>query len=215
MSPPAAIVSPMPTAPVGEVIEATTTEVVAQACNLESPPPLGTFVIVADDRGCEVMGVVAHVETGGLDSASRPIMRGRDGVRDRQIYEENPDLLFVLRTTFRALVVGHNAGEGWKQILPPLPPRLHYSVRIATSDEARAFTEVGFAYLGSLLSATDIPSDEVVAANVRLAGEQRGEPYAFALQAGRELAQCLRADYARLSALLRRMALAAPTGAAR
>ncbi len=193
-----------PLEPVGEVVESTTTELLAQTSALDESPPFGSFVQVAVDDGTTVFGVVAHVETAGIDPSARPILRGHGEVRDGQIYAENPDLEHVLRTTFRALIVGFSRGGTYCQYLPDHPPRLHYSVHPVPSAEVRQFTDLGLDYLGTLLNALDLPVDELIAANVRFTAAARGEP-GFANRAGRELAQLLRADYPRLTTILRRM----------
>src|SRR5947207_10064691 len=56
---------------IGEVIEASTTEVLAQAMALDAAPPFGAFVEVATDDGLTIYGVVAHVQTAGIDPGSR------------------------------------------------------------------------------------------------------------------------------------------------
>lgn len=194
-----------PQPPVGEVIESTTTDFVAQACELDGAPPFGSFVQVIGDDGFTVLGVVAQVETAGIDPLARPIMRGYGDVRDLRIYQENPDLPQVLRTTFRVLMVGYAEGASLRQLLPPRPARLHYSVRLAPASLVRAFTDAGLGYLDGLLAAADVPVDELVAANLRLVARERGDGERFLHAAGRELARLLRADYARLAAILRRI----------
>ena len=113
---------------IGEVVESSTTEFLAQAIELDSAPPFGAFVEVATDDNLTVYGVVAQVQTAGIDPGSKAIMRGHGDVRDERIYQENPDLPLVLRTTFRALVVGFAESDKIFQFLPARPPRLHYSV---------------------------------------------------------------------------------------
>jgi hypothetical protein len=191
-------------APVGEVVEASTTEFLAQAVELDSAPAFGAFVEVATDDGLTLYGVVAHVQTSGIDPGSRAIMRGHDDVRDERIYEENPDLPLVLRTTFRALVVGFSEGGRLYQFLPPKPPRLHYSVFTCEPRGVRDITGAGLEYLQALLNAPDVAVDELLAANLRYCAAQYRDSQAFLQQAGRELAQLLRADYARLTGILRR-----------
>jgi hypothetical protein len=188
----------------GEVIEASTTEFTAQARQLDSAPPFGSFVQVATDDALTILGVVAHVQTSGIDPGARAIMRGHDEVRDELIYQENPDLPLVLRTTFRALVVGFAEGGSIYQFLPPRPPRLHYSVVPCSPAAVRTFTDAGLEYLGTLLRGVEVPTDELLAANIRCAATLRGEPQAFLEQAGRELAQLLHGDYARLTTIVKR-----------
>jgi hypothetical protein len=189
---------------IGEIVEASSTEFLAQACELDFAPPFGAFVEVVSDDGFTVYGVVAEVQTTGIDPGSRAIMRGHGDVRDERIYEENPDLPLVLRTTFRALVVGYAEGQRLYQFLPPRPPRLHYSVFVCAPATVRMFTASGLDYLIPLLNATDVAVDEVVAANLRRTSSQYQDRGEFLQLAGRELAQLLRADYARLTAILRR-----------
>ena len=129
---------------VGEVIESSTTDVLAQACQLDAAPALGSFVRVSGgDGGPSVYAVVAHVQTAGIDPGARAVMRGHGEVRDDMIYRENPDLPLVLRTTFRCALVGFEADASVCQLLPPTPPRLHYSVYVATAAEVRRFTDAG------------------------------------------------------------------------
>ncbi len=189
---------------IGEIVESSTTEFLAQACELDSAPPFGAFVEVATDDGPTIYGVVAHVQTAGIDPGSRAIMRGHGDVRDERIYQENPDLPLVLRTTFRALVVGFLDPHGASQFLPPRPPRLHYSVFISAPETVRAFTTSGLDYLVVMLNAADAPADELLAANLRYTVAQYADGSDFLQLAGRELAHLLRADYARLTAILRR-----------
>jgi hypothetical protein len=189
---------------IGEVVEASTSEFLAQALELDSAPPFGAFVEVAADDGLTIYAVVAHVQTAGIDPGSRAIMRGHDDVRDGRIYEENPDLPLVLRTTFRALTVGFTDGGRLFQFLPPRPPRLHYSVFTCSSTTVREFTDGGLDYLQAVLAATDVSVDELIAANLRYTAGQHTRDEEFLQRAGRALAQLLRADYARLTGILRR-----------
>jgi hypothetical protein len=188
----------------GEVVEASTTEFLAQAVELDCAPPFGAFVEVAADDALTVYGVVAHVQTAGIDPGSRAIMRGHGDVRDERIYQENPDLPLVLRTTFRALVVGFADGGDLHQFLPPRPARLHYSVFTCPPRTVNRFSHERLDYLQALLTAAEVPNDELLAANLRYVAAETREGQAFLERAGRELAQLLRADYARLTAILRR-----------
>lgn len=189
---------------IGEVVEASTNEFVAQTLALDAAPPFGAFVQVAADESLTIYGVVAHVQTTGIDPGARPIMRGHGDVRDERIYEENPDLPHVLRTTFRALVIGFDDGARTHQFLPPRPARLHFSVFTSSRETVRGLTSTGLDYLQALLVATELPVDELLAANLRYTAALQRDGAAFLTVAGRELAQLLRADYTRLTAILRR-----------
>src|SRR3979490_3368445 len=95
----------------GEVVEASTTEFLAQTVELDSAPPFGAFVEVGNDDNLTTYAVVAHVQTAGIDPGSRAIMRGHGDLRDERLYQENPDLPLVLRPTSRAAVVRFCTGE--------------------------------------------------------------------------------------------------------
>lgn len=189
---------------IGEIVESATGEFLAQACELDSAPPFGALVQVLTEEPLTLYGVVAHVQTNGIDPGSRAIMRGHGDVRDERIYLENPDLPLVLRTTFRALVVGFAEGERVYQFLPPRPPRLHYSVFTCPPETVRRFASTSLDYLQALLNAAEVPTDELLAANLRYTAATCPSPDEFLQHAGRELAGLLRADYARLTSILRR-----------
>jgi hypothetical protein len=203
----------------GEVIEATSQEFVAQSLHLHRAPHFGCLVRVPLPAGpdaspnglradsSELYAVVAETRTGSLEAGGRPIARGHADVWDDAIYRENPDLEHVLRTEFRALVVGFRSPAGaLRQHLPDLPPPLHYSVYPCAPSEIVAFTE-RLDYLRTLLAAPPNLADELVAASARAAAAARGAAgEAFLLRVGRELAVVLRDDYDRLTAVLRRLA---------
>jgi hypothetical protein len=189
---------------IGEVVEASTGEFLAQTLELDAAPAFGAFVQVAADDSLTIYAVVAHVQTTGIDPGARPIMRGHGDIRDERIYAENPDLPHVLRTTFRALVVGFDDGARVYQFLPPRPARLHYPVFTCSRDTVRALTASDFDYLQTLLTATEVAVDELLAANLRYTAALHRDSGDFLGVAGRELAQLLRTDYARLTAILRR-----------
>ena len=189
---------------VGEIVEASSAELVAQSVRLHHAPALGSFV-VAPAAETFIYAVVCETHTGSLESGGRPIARGHAEVTDAAIYHANPDLEHVLRTEFRALIVGYERSGQTRQHLPPSPPSLHYSVYACAPIQVRAFTD-RLDYLRALLQASAAPADELTAANVRLAAAAwASERDTFLLRAGRELAVLLRDDYERLTALLRRL----------
>ena len=239
---------------VGEIVEASSRDLVAQSVRLHEAPAFGSLVRVpvsaADPRSAEsgehggalpaspggpaepteLYAVVAETRTASLEAGGRPIARGHEGVLDAAIYRENPDLEHVLRTEFKALLVGFRVSasrpgfEGAEkrlssspalggaeggpiyQHVPPLPPPLHYSVYVCTAPEVVAFTE-RLDFLRTLLAAPPGLADELAAACVRAAATARGGAAgdAYLLRVGRELAVLLRDDYDRLTAVLRRL----------
>ena len=189
--------------PIGEIIETSTTEFVAQACELGRAPAFGSFVKV-DCTPAEVFGLVYRVRTGGLEPGAQAVMRGRNGVRDEAIYLENPDLRAVLRTDFAALIVGFCEDGEVRQYLPPHPPSLHWSVHECSQADVATFTNV-LDYFRPVLAVSEVPADELLAANLRHVRKARPFDRDFHLKAGRELARLLSRDYERLSAILRRI----------
>lgn len=190
--------------PIGEIVDSRSTEIVAQCFEHGSPPPFGGMVAVRLDAGVTLYGVIHEVRTSGIDPGSRPIVRGRDGLRDQAIYDANPDLAQVLRTELAALLVGYRDGGTIERVLPPAPPPLHWSVYECPTDDARAFAQ-DCSYLERLLAVTLPAVDELVAAHIRLLDACALPGDEYLLRAGRTLADLLRNDYGRLRAILDRV----------
>ena len=190
--------------PVGEIVETSVAEFTAQACRFGVAPPFGGFVKV-DLPDSTVYGVVYAIRSGSVDPGGRPVMRGRDGMRDAAIYAENPDLEQVLRTEFTALAIGFEEGGVLRPYLPPQPPPLHWSVRECSTAETVRLTD-SLDYFRSVLTASQAPADALLSANIRLARLARAGDSGFTVRAGRELATLLKHDYPRLSAILRTLA---------
>src|SRR4051794_22826524 len=71
-------------APVGEIVDTSVADFTAQACELNVAPPFGAFVkVTVPDRN--IYGVVYAIHTGSLEPGGRPVLRGRDGMRDEAI----------------------------------------------------------------------------------------------------------------------------------
>ncbi len=62
---------------IAEVIEASTTEFVAQCYDLDGAPDFGSFVRVRD-RALDIFAVVSEVRTASLDPGRRPVVRGQE-----------------------------------------------------------------------------------------------------------------------------------------
>jgi hypothetical protein len=188
-------------APIGEIVDTSVADFVAQACELNHAPSFGGFVkVTVPER--TVYAVVYAIHTGSLEPGGRAVLRGRDGMRDRAIFEQNPDLEHLLRTVFSALIVGYAEGSALRTYLPPSPPPLHWSVVECEEAEVAALT-TRLDYFRTILAATDAPVDALLAANVRQAGAAHLDEATFRLRAGRELATLLKHDYPRLTAILR------------
>jgi hypothetical protein len=195
------VASPAARMPVGEIVDTSVAQFTAQACALNEAPPFGGFVKVSVPRWV-VYGVVYAIHTGSIEPGGRPVLRGRDGMRDDAIFDQNPDLAELLRTEFSALIIGYAEGPLLRTYLPPSPPPLHWSVVECDQPEIAALT-TRLDYFRTILGASDAPVDALLAANIRLAGAATLDSSPFRLRAGRELATLLKHDYPRLTAILR------------
>jgi hypothetical protein len=198
---------------IGEVIESTTTAFTAGAYELLAAPPFGALVRAqARAESTVVYGLVYEIRTGSKEPGGRALVRGRTyagrELYDAEIYHEHPDLAEVLQTEFSAITVGFVEDGRIRQYLPPQPPPVHYSVYESTADELVRFSEVTD-FFRTLLFASQIPSDELLAAIIRSAARARagtpGGERAYLVHAGREVASLLKDDYDRLTAILRRI----------
>jgi len=200
------------TEPIGEILESSTTEYVIGCHRLFNAPAFGSLVR-ARTRDPEqwVYGLVYNVVTGSEPPGASAAILGRGDVRDERIYQEHPELVEMMCTRINALVVGFTQGPQVFQYLPPQPPPLHYSVYACDAAEVTAFTQE-LDYFRTVLGAKTLPTDELLAANIRLAAAARGDDVAFIVRAGRELARLLADEYERLTAILRRIRPAAPVG---
>ena len=187
----------------GEVVEAGTTEFVAQCYELYTAPILGSLVRCGDDD--QIYGVVHEIATRSIDSGRRPIARGRDEDDEEAIYQSNPQLSRLLSTEFRALSLGHRQNGALKRWLAPLPPRIHSFVYQCSDDELKEFSaELDFVSI--LLSAPIASADDVLASFLAIAGRAHFDRDAFLVSAGKRLTPLLGGQMQRLDGILRRIA---------
>jgi len=187
----------------GEVIEACTTNFIAQCYELYQLPPLGGLVRTRDSD-LELYGVVYNAITAGLEPGRRPIARGKDELNEEEIFRSSPQLLKLLKSEFSILVIGFKKENKVFQYLPPRPARIHSFVYLCTPEEVKQFSH-SFDFLNILLkSRLDILIEELVAATLRQMSQVYGaEKHAFLVTAGKELATLLSSDYGQLKAILK------------
>ncbi|MBI2287403.1 MAG: hypothetical protein HYU83_00110 [Chloroflexi bacterium] len=189
---------------VGEIIEASTTDFVAQCYQLYQSPPLGSLVKTTDES-VALYGIVYHATTASLEPGRRPLARGKDEASEAEIYRSSPQLLKLLRTEFSALVVGYREKEKLYRYLPAKPARIHGFVHLCPADEVREFSQ-SLSFLNILLN-THLPvaAEELVAASLRQMSQLCADPHVFLVAAGKELAILLSGDFNRLKAILGRL----------
>jgi hypothetical protein len=189
---------------VGEVIEASTTEFVAQCYELYQIPPLGSLV-KTKDRQFELYGIVHNAATTSLEPGRRPIARGKDEKTEEEIYRQSPQLLKLLKSEFGVLVVGHKDNDKLYQYLPPKPAKIHSFVYQCSPDGVREFGR-SFDFFNIILNARlTVPTDELLAACIRQMSQVYEDPRPFLVAAGRELAVLLSGNLNQLKAILGRI----------
>ncbi len=194
----------MNTQRVGEVIEASTTDFVAQCYELYQSPPLGSLVKTRD-LPVELFGIVYNATTTSIDPGRRPIARGKDEESEEAIYRSNPQLLQLLRSEFSVLVVGHRQGDKLYHYLPPKPARVHSFVHLCPPDEVKEFSQ-SFAFLNMLINTNlPVPRDELIAACLRQMSLTHEDRHTFLVAAGKELATLLGGQFSQLKAILERI----------
>jgi hypothetical protein len=193
---------------IGEVVEASTTDFLAQSYTLYDAPPFGALVRAGPPAagGEAIYGVVYRTETQSIDPGRRPIARGRDLASEDDLYRDNPQLPKLLRTDFRALTVGFGQDGHVHQYLPARPPRVHGFVYLCTPEEVIRFTQSLDFFQIIVAAGLGVPADELLAAVAREASAARGGgDEDFLLAAGERLVALLGDDLQRLTAALRRM----------
>ncbi|MDX2100834.1 MAG: hypothetical protein SFW36_23900 [Leptolyngbyaceae cyanobacterium bins.59] len=193
-----------------EVIETASTEFLAQCLDPESlnfpvMPPFGSWVKAIDeDSGNQVYAVVYHATTSPIDS----IHRARAlGLSLQELREQQPQIFAMLKTEFRAAIVGFQLPSQGRQAgmiyqhLPPRPPQVHQAVYRCEPEEILTFTEQ-FDFLRTLLQVSGAPVEALAAAAVREVYQLRQLDRTWLIQAGRTISVLLKDDYDRLRIIL-------------
>ena len=194
-----------------EVIETATTEFLAQCLEPEAlafsaMPPFGSWVHALDEEsGNRVYGVVYHATTSPIDSVHRARALG---LSLEDLRQQQPQIFAMLKTEFKAAIVGFRAPDlaGHPQgpifqHLPPRPPQVHQGVYRCTPEAVIEFTDQ-LDFLRTLLAMGSAPVDSLVAAVLRQGYQLRKLDRAWLVNAGRTLSIFLKDDYDRLRIIL-------------
>ena len=188
---------------IGEIIETSTVGFWAESVELHDLPPLGSLVAVSLPEGGTLIGVVAFGQTTGIDEGRRAVRRGDAEVYDSAIYARHPELMRILRTTFRVVTIGYIARNGTpRHHLPPIPPPLHYSVSRCDRELTCDFTDAPRYFPILEASEGEVPSEQLLAAHIRTVTAERGGDEGWRATAGRQVARLLKRDYDRLLTVL-------------
>ena len=199
---------------IGEVIETSTTEFLAQCLepeDLKFPvmPPFGSWIKSFDEEsGNKILAIVTYVTTSPIDSVHRARALG---LSLEELREQQPQIFAMLKTEFKAAILGFeipsddngnsaNLGRVY-QYLPPRPPQIHQSVYHCDAEEVIRFTE-NLDFLRTLLQVKDIPVESLVAAAVREVYRLRQANRDWLVNVGRTLSTLLKDDYDRLRYIL-------------
>lgn len=199
---------------IGEVIETSTTGFLAQCLepeDLKFPvmPPFGSWIKSFDEEsGNKILAIVIYVTTSPIDSVHRARALG---LSLEELREQQPQIFAMLKTEFKAAIVGFEAPSDTNgssaslgrvyQYLPPRPPQIHQSVYHCDAEEVVHFTE-NLDFLRTLLQVKDIPVESLVAAAVRDVYRQRQANRDWLVNVGRTLSTLLKDDYDRLRYIL-------------
>jgi hypothetical protein len=194
-----------------EVIETTSTEFLAQCLEPEDlsfppMPPFGSWVCAVDEEsGNQIYAVVYHATTMPIDSVHRAVALG---LSLQELREEQPQIFAMLKTEFRAAIVGFEQSsqtlgynQGIYQYLPPRPPQIHQAVYHCEPEAIVKFTEK-LDFLRTLLSVNGAPVESLTAAAIRSVYQLRKADRQWLIQAGRTLSVLLKDDYDRLRFIL-------------
>jgi len=190
-------------APIGEIMEANTTELTARCKAILDPPAFGSFAKVVEAGELTIFAVVYNTITISTYPGYRPDLQGKTL---REMLAEQPQLYDLLATDFSGVIIAYQEGWTVRHYLPPRPPQIHSPVYPCTVEDIRALTQE-MHFLRAILQPMNakVPSDELVAALIRHAAAARGADFDFLVRAGKEVANLLRNDYDRLCSILRRL----------
>lgn len=190
-----------------EVIETATSEFLAQCLEPETlsfpaMPPFGSWVRSLDEESDNVIyAVVYHATTTPIDSVHRARALG---MSLEELREEQPQIFAMLKTEFRAAIVGYKTSgkqQSFYQHIPPRPPQIHQAVYFCESEEIIVFSEE-LDFLRMLLQVPQAPVDALCAAAIREVYQLRKGDRTWLVKAGRYLNTLLRDDYDRLRVIL-------------
>ena len=193
---------------IAEVIATATTEFLAQCLepdDLSFPPmpAFGSWVRSVDEEsGNQVYAVVCYATTMPIDSVHRARALG---LSLQDLREEQPQIFAMLKTEFRAAIVGFEQASDVSsrvyQHLPPRPPQIHQAVYQCEPQAIVNFTQE-LDFLQTLLAVNGAPVDSLAAAAIREVYQLRKADREWLVKAGRTLSLLLKDDYDRLRFIL-------------
>jgi hypothetical protein len=166
-------------------------------------PVFGAFCKAsAQQNKSQVIGLIYDITieddelTRQIAAAERPI---KEELVDQQLVRQIP-------IEYAALAVGYQVRDVYHYALPPQPPLALAPIQSMTREEILGFTQQ-LDFIPLILSAVNIPSDDLLAASLQWATQvrQETERRSFLMEAGRACARLLANDLIRLENLLRKL----------
>ncbi len=188
----------------GEIIEASTREFLAECYDLYCAPAFGSLVKTrAEDT--DIFAIVQNTTTSSREPGRTTVALGGKESAEEEVYKSHPQLSKLLRTCFKALVVGYREGPSIRHFLPAHTPRIHGSVFHCEKAEVKEFGQ-SFDFL-SLLAGSQMDSspEELIGACLRQMSLAQDSPVDFLVGAGKEITVMFNRDFNRLNYILRRM----------
>ncbi len=184
---------------IGEVIESSTSQFLAESRELNRAPPFGSFVKTRSEP--TIYGLVFNVCTYSIEPNRRPTAYGKT---EHELRMEQPQIFELLKTEFEAVIIGYQDEKGPQQVLPPQPPHIHSFVFPCTEAEIKALTGNGD-FMRCILNGCRLPSDDLIIVSVRNAWRARAFDMPYLVSLGKNLCRLIRDDYDRLSSIMRRV----------
>jgi hypothetical protein len=154
---------------------------------------------VANNTALTVYGLIFAVEIESDQLVTEMVMAEGIDLNVLLDHRENR----MIPVNIRVLNVGFRDHDLIVHSLPPRPPMSLSDVELCTPDEVRAFND-RCDYFRLVLGASEVPSDDLLAATLRYAmwTFPEEERYAFMVRCGRHMSRLLSTDLKRLSHVL-------------
>lgn len=189
---------------VGRILRASTRGFACgtQSSKIDSKHDFGAFVKVpiTNDAGIQVIGLIYAVEIKDDMLVNELVMA--EAVDSNLLRDQRENRMVPVEVS--VINVGYSYNGQMIHSLPPRPPLSLSEVYLCTRDEVFDFTQ-RCDYFRIVLSASEVPSDDLLAAALRYAAwwaYPQEQHYEFMVQCGRELTKQLSNDLRRLSHLL-------------
>jgi hypothetical protein len=168
-------------------------------------PTFGSFCTAEAQRGqSQVIGLIYDISVED-DELARQL-----AIAEAPSPEARADNQFTrpVPIEIQALAVGYRSGDAYHYSLPPQPPLTLADIFPLPAAEVRRFTE-RLEFLALILSASQLPVDDILVAALRTAAESRpaAERRSYLVRAGQECARLLGHDLTRLDGLVRLLAV--------